>query len=67
VIFINSAGARAASPVVNVGQGPTGLIVDDSSPTLYVLNKFDATISVVNTRYTPTSCTDIVTITAKRT
>jgi YVTN family beta-propeller protein len=50
VVFINAAGARPPSAdVVNVGQGPTGLAVDEAHSALYVLNRFDATISVVDT------------------
>ncbi len=34
---------------INVGQGPTGLALDDARKRLYVLNRFDETISVVDT------------------
>ena len=34
---------------IDVGQGPTGLALDEASERLYVLNKFDATISVIDT------------------
>jgi YVTN family beta-propeller protein len=34
---------------VGVGQGPTGLAVDDARQRLYVLNRFDETLSVVDT------------------
>ncbi len=34
---------------INVGQGPTGLALDDARRRLYVLNRFDETISVVDT------------------
>jgi YVTN family beta-propeller protein len=34
---------------VPVGQGPTGLAVDDARQRLYVLNRFDQTLSVVDT------------------
>ena len=33
---------------VNVGQGPTGIRLDEPRGLLYVLNKFDASISVIN-------------------
>lgn len=33
---------------VNVGQGPTGLAVDEGRQRLYVLNRFDETLSVVD-------------------
>jgi len=34
---------------VGVGQGPTGLAVDEARQRLYVLNRFDETLSVVDT------------------
>ncbi|HEU4597658.1 MAG TPA: DUF4214 domain-containing protein [Pyrinomonadaceae bacterium] len=34
---------------IGVGQGPTGLAVDDARERLYVLNRFDQTVSVVDT------------------
>jgi YVTN family beta-propeller protein len=34
---------------IGVGQGPTGLAVDDARQRLYVLNRFDQTVSVVDT------------------
>jgi YVTN family beta-propeller protein len=34
---------------VDVGQGPTGLAVDSTRQQLYVLNRFDATISIIET------------------
>ncbi|HEY6805356.1 MAG TPA: DUF4214 domain-containing protein [Pyrinomonadaceae bacterium] len=34
---------------IAVGQGPTGLALDESRQSLYVLNRFDQTISVVDT------------------
>ncbi|HYH85376.1 MAG TPA: carboxypeptidase regulatory-like domain-containing protein, partial [Pyrinomonadaceae bacterium] len=34
---------------IGVGQGPTGLAVDDARQRLYVLNRFDETLSVVDT------------------
>jgi DNA-binding beta-propeller fold protein YncE len=34
---------------MDVGQGPTGLVLDESRDRLYVLNRFDATISIINT------------------
>ena len=46
-------GALDASGVVQtrigVGNGPTGLAVDDARGRLYVLNRFDQTLSVVDT------------------
>ena len=37
------------SAVIPVGQGPTGLALDEPRARLYVLNRFDATISVIDT------------------
>jgi YVTN family beta-propeller protein len=34
---------------IKVGEGPTGLAIDDSRQQLYVLNRFEQTLSVVNT------------------
>ena len=34
---------------IGVGQGPTGLAIDEARQRLYVLNRFDQTISVVDT------------------
>ncbi len=34
---------------INVGPGPTGLALDEARSRLYVLNRFDLTLSVVNT------------------
>jgi len=56
VVVINAAGARDSvlNTPIPVGQGPTGIVLNAvganaSSPTLaYVLNKFDATISVLS-------------------
>jgi YVTN family beta-propeller protein len=45
VIVIDAAGQRLAE--IAVGQGPTGLALDDSRKRLFVLNKFDATIDVI--------------------
>lgn len=45
VVVVNRSGARCAS--VTVGKGPTGVVVDDARGQLYVMNKFDASISVM--------------------
>ena len=34
---------------IDVGQGPTGLALDEARSRLYVLNRFDETLSIVNT------------------
>ncbi len=50
VIVTDASGTRTpADNVINVGQGPTGLALDSSGARLFVLNKFDATISTVDT------------------
>ena len=49
VIVIDPAGARAGlSETIEVGEGPTGLALDEARQRLYVLNRFDASISVVS-------------------
>ncbi|MEP6636283.1 MAG: hypothetical protein ABJB97_06120, partial [Acidobacteriota bacterium] len=45
---LTSAGAVTGLPIA-VGQGPTGLAIDEARNRLYVLNRFDETISVVDT------------------
>jgi DNA-binding beta-propeller fold protein YncE/mono/diheme cytochrome c family protein len=47
VVVMDGAGARLDR--IEVGQGPTGLALDDANDRLYVLNKFDGMISVVDT------------------
>jgi hypothetical protein len=46
VIVTNPSGARIG--LVNVGQGPTGIVLQESDGRAFVLNKFDATISAFN-------------------
>lgn len=49
VIVINSQGQRAGiSDTIPVGQGPTGVCIDELSGRLFVLAKFDAAISVID-------------------
>ena len=45
---VNAAGVVQGR--INVGQGPTGLSVDEARQRLYVLNRFDETVSVVDLR-----------------
>ena len=67
VIVINSAGGRDSvlSTPIPVGQGPTGIVlnavgVNASSPSLaYVLNRFDASISVLNLAATSPSTAEV--------
>ncbi|MBI3758967.1 MAG: hypothetical protein HY269_04340, partial [Deltaproteobacteria bacterium] len=47
VIVVDPSGARLNR--VDVGQGPTGLALDEARGQLYVLNRFDASISTINT------------------
>jgi YVTN family beta-propeller protein len=50
VVVLDANGARAGlAPTIAVGQGPTGLVLDEPRQRLYVLNKFEASISVVDT------------------
>jgi YVTN family beta-propeller protein len=44
---LDSGGNVAAR--IDVGQGPTGLALDETRQRLYVLNRFDETVSVVST------------------
>lgn len=49
VIVINSLGARAGlAPTIPVGEGPTGLVLDESRGQLYVLDRFEGALSVVS-------------------
>ena len=49
VIVINPSGARAGlTQTIDVGEGPTGLVLDEANDALYVLNRFDASVSVVS-------------------
>jgi YVTN family beta-propeller protein len=45
---LTSAGTVTGLPI-GVGQGPTGLALDEARQRLYVLNRFDETISIVDT------------------
>jgi len=47
VIRADATGTRLAR--IDVGQGPTGLVLDAARNRLYVLNKFDASISTIDT------------------
>ncbi|HRH69107.1 MAG TPA: hypothetical protein PLB89_06355 [Flavobacteriales bacterium] len=48
VITIGSTGARTVPDPIDVGEGPTGLVVDDARNRVYVLNKFDGSISTID-------------------
>lgn len=47
VVVTNTSGTRLAQ--INVGEGPTGLALNASGSVLYVLNKFEGSISVIDT------------------
>ncbi len=50
VIVINASGGRAGlAPTIPVGEGPTGLALDEARGRLYVLNRFAGSISIVST------------------
>lgn len=50
LIVINTQGARAGqTDTIRVGEGPTGLALDEARHQLYVWNRFAASLSVVNT------------------
>jgi YVTN family beta-propeller protein len=51
VVVLDAGGQRTGSGApIDVGEGPTGLALDEASSRLYVLNKFDGSISIVDTR-----------------
>jgi YVTN family beta-propeller protein len=47
VVAVDAAGTRVAT--INVGEGPTGLAINQSGSRLYVLDRFEGAISVVDT------------------
>ena len=50
LVVLDTAGARSGlAETIEVGEGPTGIQVDDARGQVYVLNKFDSSISVVST------------------
>ncbi len=50
VVVLDASGARVGlAPTIAVGEGATGLALDEARGRLYVMNKFDASISVVDT------------------
>lgn len=49
VVVINSTGDRASASPIEVGEGPTGLALHDEAERLYVLNRFEGSVSVINT------------------
>lgn len=51
LIVVDGNGQRipGTNAVIALGKGPTGMALDDTHGRLYVWNRFDATISVINT------------------
>jgi hypothetical protein len=50
VVAVTAGGARdPLGDPIEVGAGPTGIVVDAARAQLYVLNKFEASVSVVST------------------
>jgi DNA-binding beta-propeller fold protein YncE len=49
LILIDRQGNRVGPAPINVGAGPTGLALDESRGRLYVYNRFDDSISTVDT------------------
>lgn len=47
VVVIDAAGDRVSDPI-EVGEGPTGLAMHPNGTLLYVMNKFDGSISVID-------------------
>lgn len=48
VITINSTGARTAPEPITVGEGPTGIVLDEVNNRGFVLNRFDGSISTID-------------------
>ena len=48
VVEIDPNGGRIGSAPINVGQGPAGLALDEPRGKLYVLNRFDASLSIIH-------------------
>ena len=50
VVVVDPSGSRVgAAPTIEVGEGPTGIVLDEARDRLYVLNKFESAVSVVDT------------------
>lgn len=48
LVVIDGEGRRAAGAPIEVGQGPTGLALDSERDRLFVLNRFSASIDVID-------------------
>ena len=49
LVIMDASGNRVGAMPLNLGEGPTGLALDEPRHRLYVLNRFSASISVVDT------------------
>ncbi len=47
LILIDPQGARVGKGAIEVGEGPTGVVIDEPRQRVYVLNRFESSISVV--------------------
>lgn len=49
VVVVDALGARVGqAPTIEVGQGPTGVVVHDAASRVYVLNRFEGSLSVID-------------------
>lgn len=48
IITINATGGRAVPDPIVVGEGPTGIVMDEARGRAYVINKFGASISTID-------------------
>ncbi len=48
VVTLNASGARTGVGQFEVGEGPTGIVLDETRNRAYVLNKFEGTVSTVD-------------------
>jgi YVTN family beta-propeller protein len=49
LVVIDAQGRRAGrTPTIEVGQGPTGIVLQEASQRAFVLNRFDASVSIVD-------------------
>ncbi len=49
LVVIDAAGNRTRAQPIELNEGPTGLALDEAHHRLYILNRFSATISVLDT------------------
>ena len=48
VITINATGGRTVPDPITVGEGPTGIVIDEARQRAYVINKFGGSISTID-------------------